>query len=323
MPSYTPHGRELVVSGERSYLALVSLADGRVRRLAGQRGVVFAARASRRHVVSVSLEGLVVTHDARTGGKLARAQTEGGANDVGISPDGRLVAVALSSGRIEIRRLPGLRRVRTLVNGDFVGWSRFSPDGRLVVSGDSEGTTRLWSTRTWRPAGRPLRGHAGFVLTAVISPDGRTLASGGSDGTVLIWDLATRKQLGRALPGVPNRWVGATFSPNGKTLYTLYETGRAFRWDISTAALRRRACQVAGRDLMRAEWEQVLPDRPYRQHVPAALSAIKVRSRAARSATPRRGEGPRWPGARGDGRRLPARRTCRRGWRDAASRRPG
>jgi WD40 repeat protein len=63
-------------------------------------------------------------------------------------------------------------------------WSRFSPDGRLLVVGDHEGRAQVYDGRTFKPHSRPLRGHTGLILTADFSPDGRMLATSSSDGTV-------------------------------------------------------------------------------------------------------------------------------------------
>lgn len=41
----------------------------------------------------------------------------------------------------------------------------FSPDGRLVATGDFIGNGQLWSTETWKPVGRPLESHEGRIIT--------------------------------------------------------------------------------------------------------------------------------------------------------------
>ena len=51
--------------------------------------------------------------------------------------------------------------------------------------------------------------------------------------------------------------------PDGSGLFAAYETGKAYRWDIRASSLIRRACQVAGRRLTRAEWEEFLPGREF------------------------------------------------------------
>jgi len=51
--------------------------------------------------------------------------------------------------------------------------------------------------------------------------------------------------------------------PDGSGLIAAYDTGRAYLWDIQPASLIKHACQVAGRQLTRAEWDEALPGRRY------------------------------------------------------------
>ena len=87
-----------------------------------------------------------------------------------------------------------------------------------------------------------MAGHAAEVTSTAMSPDGRILATGGREGTVRLFDTATGQALGGPLQGVPNRTLEPRFTPSS--------------WA-------RHPCAVAGRNLTRAEWNEVLPGRPY------------------------------------------------------------
>jgi WD40 repeat protein len=185
-----------------------------------------------------------------------------------LSPDGRWVSIVLIAQTdvpetLEIWDVRRRRRVIRARPGGGTAHAQFSPDGRLLIVLNNRGTAQLRSTRTWKPVGHPFVGHAGALSSAAFSRDGRTLATGGVDGTVRLWDIPTQQAIGAPLPGLPNRQVSPTFMPDGTRLLATYGTGRAYLWDIGPESLTRQACQIAGRQLTRAEWREFLPRRDY------------------------------------------------------------
>jgi WD40 repeat protein len=271
---WIPRSDLIVVGGDNGFLALVDPLRGRVvKRLYG-----YAAYA-RIYTPGISADGHVMVTGATDGTVRVwalpsgremgpRLRFRGGIGDVSMSPDGRSFAVAGIEGTdnpgVQIFDVAAHRRVAALSQDESI-WSlaRFTPDGRYIVGGSFEGWVRLWSTKTWKPATRILRGHAGEVLWESMSRDGRTLATGGFDGTVRLWDLPTQREVGAPLPGLPGRLTVPQFTPDGRSLLAITDAGRAYLWDVRPSRWMRQACDVAGRTLTRTEWQDALPGRDY------------------------------------------------------------
>jgi len=179
-----------------------------------------------------------------------------------LSPDGRLLAAAVrpaAPGKSAVIRLydfAGGAQIGLLAgrDGDVHGLA-FSPDGRHLISGGSDGTATIWGTdarktvhvlkghrgalsavgfspdglraitasqdrlRLWRVAGgallREMTGHAGNVISMAIAADG-AIASQDKTGAIRLWDGETGTFI-RMLTPFP--WPGAlAFSPDGREL---------------------------------------------------------------------------------------------------------
>jgi hypothetical protein len=110
----------------------------------------------------------------------------------------------------------------------------FSADGRLVVSGATDSTLRLWDVATGRPIGPPLQGHDGEVLSVAFSPDGRQMVSGSSDRSLRLWDVATGKPIGLPLQGHRTSVKAVAFSPDGRRILSLSRDSQVLLWDSSS-----------------------------------------------------------------------------------------
>jgi WD40 repeat protein len=67
----------------------------------------------------------------------------------------------------------------------------FSPDGKTLVSGSSDHTTKLWNTETWQQRGNPLPCNA-EVYSVRYSPSGKLLAIA-TNSEIQIWNPGTRE----------------------------------------------------------------------------------------------------------------------------------
>jgi WD40 repeat protein len=77
--------------------------------------------------------------------------------------------------------------------GDNVNSVAFTPDGKILATGDDSGDVRLWDVSDparHRQLGQPLAtGTGNGVVSVAFTPDGKTLASSESGGIAQIWSL--------------------------------------------------------------------------------------------------------------------------------------
>lgn len=97
----------------------------------------------------------------------------------------------------------------------------FRPDGKMLVSGDREGTIKLWAM----PGAKNLDTiqayrSLGGVFGVAFSPDGKTFASCDGNGEVKLWNAATGTNTATLDAKL---LVPLLFSPDGKTLVSSYE----------------------------------------------------------------------------------------------------
>jgi WD40 repeat protein len=92
----------------------------------------------------------------------------------------------------------------------------FSPDGKLLATGDVNGEIHLWEIALGQPI-LSCKGHAGWVHAIAFSPDGKMLCSGSSDQTVKLWEVSDGSCLS-TLIGHNQRVRAIAFSPDGKLI---------------------------------------------------------------------------------------------------------
>ena len=139
-------------------------------------------------------------------------------------------------------------------DGDGVSAAAFAPSGELVTA-DPSGTIVVRDPETHEPIGSPLIGHRGEVGPLWISTDGTRLLSKSDDGSIL-WDIATRTRIGDAFPAI-NLWPGPDSSDRAVSLFV--EDDSILIWNLNTDEWYDIACRAAGRNMTRAEWEELGP----------------------------------------------------------------
>ena len=268
---FSPDGRLLAVAGDKGELGLW---DARtlapVRRLQGLRGWTQA--------VAFSPDGRLVAAGDNSGdnprlliwevgsGRQTAFERDFAPSQLTFSPDGRLLAGAGGDRGVEVRDVASGRLVGKPPLDELARSVSFSPDGKLLFVGMYNGTGTFFSTKDWKPAGPGIRGHGQRILNARFTPDGRTLATSSADGTVQFWDVASRRSIGAPLVVQRNiAFVATILSRDGSYLYALPTGTEGMRLALEPRVWQDLACQIAGRELTEREWEEVLPERPYRK----------------------------------------------------------
>jgi WD40 repeat protein len=160
-----------------------------------------------------------------------------------ISPDGRRIAVASSSGLVHLRDAKtGEAVVAPFQHVGEVSQLRFSADGQTLLVSSTDGTARLWRFEADPSAARPLAAgdpDAGRLPLAqridgrlvMVSPDGRREVRYGTDAPPQVFERAG----GRAGPALEHggKVVVARFSPDGSRLLTATASD-ARVWDAGT-----------------------------------------------------------------------------------------
>ena len=141
----------------------------------------------------------------------------------------------------------------------------FSRQGNRLASGSEDNTIIVWDLANSQKVGLPLTGHTDRVTSLGFSSDGRSLASGGADGKLILWDVATGQPIGVPLSESGEPLTALAFRPDGQELVSGSSSGAVIAWDVGLASWIERACNVAGRNFRRNEWDQFFPGQPYRQ----------------------------------------------------------
>jgi DNA-binding SARP family transcriptional activator/WD40 repeat protein len=209
--------------------------------------------------------------DLDTGSPLAPELYEAakGVPFLGVHPDGRLAALS-ESGLIEVIDLSTGELTQALPVAAELGEHLalhpvvFSPDGRWLAAATNSGRVVVWDARTWAEHGRWAAVPGFGIDSMVFTPDSDFLVTGGA-GQAAVWNVEQGASGGVRLdvdPSRPDANVLVGVRDDG-TLVTFTDGTGARAWNVAPEGLLEQACMVAGRNLSRQEWDDVLPDRPY------------------------------------------------------------
>ncbi|GAP50127.1 hypothetical protein [Streptomyces azureus] len=216
---------------------------------------------------------------ARPLGAPLRGHTDA-VTSVAFARGGRLLATGAEDATARLWHVDGDGRRARPAGAALTGHDEsveavaFAPDGATLATGSDDRTVRLWDVRDVerrdraRPLGEELTGHRAAVRALSFAPDGKTLATGSGDHTVRLWDVsdpARAEPAGQELTGHLDTVTTVAFSPRGDALASAGYDLTARVWTLDEDRAAEYVCEHTGGILTRADWEEHLPQLPYRE----------------------------------------------------------
>jgi WD40 repeat protein len=274
--AFFPDGRRLAVGGLNGRLNLWDLRTREVERtLRYDDPVYWAAVSPDGELLAVetqadgSPDARVEVRDLAADEVLYSRPVPHGRGSLYFSPDGeRLAAVGCcqDGSTVEVwDARSGAKEYSPELDG-LANSLSFSPDSSLLAVGTDDGKVALFDTADGTPEGAAIQAATGAIDPVSFSPDGSQFAASSEDQTATLWDVETHKQIGESFPQRQGTIPTAQFAPDGSLV--IYELANAIAWPMDPEVWRDFACRAAGRDLTEAEWQDLLPDRPYQPTCP-------------------------------------------------------
>ena len=126
--------------------------------------------------------------------------------------------------------------LRSLPENSVLICLEVSANGRLIVSGHSDGTYRLWDADSGEQVGDEVQAHRDSLTCVVISKDGSTIVTGSKDKTSRLWNARNSKPIGTPM-NHENEVTCVVICESGSMVVSGSMDGTVRRWNTETSAI--------------------------------------------------------------------------------------
>lgn len=161
----------------------------------------------------------------------------GDALSAAINPAGSLIASGTRDGNIQLwDRKTGAHLNDLQQHQSGVQMMTFSPDNRLLISGDLGGQVWVWdvSEPKQKRAPKELVSLNGEIWGISFSHDGKRVALASEDGTARIFDVQSRVQIGKPLTKLIGGLNAIAYNPDDSIIVAGGGGGALLAWNAST-----------------------------------------------------------------------------------------
>ena len=146
------------------------------------------------------------------------------------STDGTMLITASDDNAVKVRNL-ATGKILDLPHPNAVRAMVAHPNGKLVITGDRNGTVKVWDVDAQAPVASFA--HDSAINGIALSPDKLGIASSGADGRIALWDITSKGGLPRTdLKGVQRGPVyGMAYNHDGSLLAAAGWDGTVAIWD--------------------------------------------------------------------------------------------
>lgn len=159
--------------------------------------------------------------EADTGARKSYGKIGCATNDMKISPDGRVLAIACDNKKIIIWNVDGDRMEKKLEGpkNDVMAIA-YNADGTKLISGGKDCQAMVWDTSEWKQL-QVVKTHDEDILGLAFSPDSELAVTGTNDNKVCVWDLKSGLQKSIFAKKEQEGERAVAWHPSGKFLVTV------------------------------------------------------------------------------------------------------